>query len=173
VTANFYTKAEVDAKIPTGVVVSGAVLRGDSASDVRVLPGTLCWAGSGQTTAGSPDTVVSDPNTMVWGNLTLPLGVTLNGMTVKWYDMSPADAQIKLWKLSDSSPTGLDIAAVATSGAAGYGESSVTFNETVESGEVFLVSYILPAVTGSIPQTVTDPVNEAGLCGLEITYDAG
>lgn len=146
---DFYTTAEVDAKIPGGVVLSGAVLRGDVGTDVIVPPGTLCFGGSSS-------------NTTVWGNVTLPLGVTMSEMTVNWYDVSPADAQVTLWRISGVSPTGQGIAAVASSGDAGYGSSSVAFNETVDSGEVFLVGFILP--------TVTDPANEAGLCAIEISY---
>ena len=106
---------------------------------------------------------VLQSNNGIWGSLSVPVGATIKGMKATWWDVSAGDAQIGLWKrLPGGSPL-QGVAVVATSGNAGFGTgATATLNETVDTGEQFLVSYILP---------YAGPGSEAGLCGIELDLE--
>jgi hypothetical protein len=155
----------------------------------KLLPNgkTLTHPGPGtaMSVGGDPtlESVVPSGNTTCWANsarnaslvsdfLHLPVGATLTGFTANWYDVSSAppsvgepDLLVTIWKRVPGIPD-QGVASVWSSGNGGFGSTtSAAVNETVDVGESFFVTSILPISQGN--------PTEAGLCSLDLNLQLG
>jgi hypothetical protein len=115
--------------------------------------------------AGTPCWTASARNATIYGELKLPVGATITGFTAYWFDESPGDLLVFLWKKGSEDIVWQGVGGAWSTGDGGYGSSSpaVPLAETVDPREDFKVSVILP--------TALEDSTAAGLCGIEMIFE--
>ncbi|MGI9658200.1 MAG: hypothetical protein ACR2OD_04775 [Gaiellaceae bacterium] len=106
---------------------------------------------------------VKPTNNGIFGDLSLPVGATITGVTAYWYDVAAtADAAVTVWKRpAGGGPLqGVNAIGLWSNGSGGHGSTFSVANEIVDAGEQFMVSFVFP--------TGTEPAASAGMCGVEI-----